>query len=144
MLRPHFLLSLLIVFPLFAAELVEVPCAEFKLLTGQDLCDMRSTLKWEKSAYEAQKRKHAWKKCRDAVWSKYSEYSVRRTSGGTWHQDSKPDDVAEKDWISCHPVRLTSGYESHACWDELVACNERHAAKPKKKDPKPKEQIKLF
>ena len=139
-----FLLMLSAVYlPVSAQEMVEVPCAEHKLLTSQDLCDVHPTLKWEKSSYEAAKRRLAFGQCTNAVREKYAAYGVKRDEEGTWYQESKPDSVPEKDWVSCDPVRLWSGEESHACYDELVACSERHAAPPKK-ETKPKKQIKLW
>ena len=143
----RFLLMSAVALPAFSAEpqeMVEVPCAEYKRLTGQDLCDVHPTLKWEKFSYEAAKRRLAFGQCRDEVLNKYAAYGVKRTDKGGWRQDPKPADVPEKDWVSCGPVRLTSGDESHACWEELGVCNERHSPPPKKKVDKPKEQIKLF
>ena len=143
MLRPHFLLSLLIVLPLFATELVEVPCAEYKLLTGRDFCDVQPVLKWERSKYEWAKRNRVIGECMEAVFSKYTGYGVKRTSKGGWYPDPKPDRVAVKDCVSCGPVRRTICHESQGCGDELEACVERHAAPPKKK-AEPKEKVKLF
>ena len=144
---PLLLLLLSVALPTFSAEpqeMVEVPCSEYKLLTGQDLCDVRPTLKWEKSAYEAAKRQLALGQCRDEVINKYAAYGIKRTPEGGWYQDPKPEHIEEKVWISCGPVRLTSGDESHACFKELMACDKRHSPPPDKKDDKPTEQIKLW
>ena len=144
----RFLLMSAVALPAFSAEpqeMVEVPCAEYKRLTGQDLCDVHPTLKWEKSSYEAAKRRLAFGQCRDEVLNKYAAYGVKRTDKGGWRQDPKPDNVAEKDWTYCGPFRrIWNGDESHACWEELVACEKRHSPPPIKKVDKPKKQIKLW
>ena len=143
------LFSFIILLPAFGAdpnEIIKVPCVEFQRLIGASMpCDVHSELKVKRSEYDSAKRGHALKACRDEVLNKYAAYGIKRTDKGGWRQYPKPDNVAEKDWTYCGPFRrIWNGDESHACWEELVACEKRHSPPPIKKVDKPKKQIKLF
>ena len=129
-----------VVSPTSGADRIEVPCEQHKQLTGQDLCHVLPTIKWKRTEWEAMQASRTRSACRDAVWRKYAErgrYGIRHDSAG-WHQDRKPKDVAEKDWISCSPPKLWSGEESFECYEELALCE------PKRRTPPPKKAIKIF